>query len=222
MTIRKLYDVKGARKAKGIAVVIDILRASTVQAYAFAKGAKEIICVSTKEEAFNLKKQNPEFLLMGENNGIKIEGFDLSNSPSEILKTNLENKTLVHRSTRGTQALINTFNAKEIIFGSFVICSSIVSYIRNREPEIVSIAAIDEEDEIFADYLEKRLLGEYPNIEEVRNKLYNHPNTQWYFDTQKEAFPKEDVDLALEIDKFNFICFVEKENNQLISRKITI
>jgi len=65
-----MYGVEGAKQAKGLAIVVDIYRAATVAAYALHHGAKHIIPVATLEEVFILKQHNPEFLLMGEDQGI--------------------------------------------------------------------------------------------------------------------------------------------------------
>jgi len=222
MIIQKFNGVEAAQKAEGLVVVIDILRAATVEAYAFSKGAKYIIPVSTAKEAFALKRQHPEYLLMGEESGIKIDGFDYGNSPSEIQKLNLQNKIIVHRSSRGTQGLVSATKAEQLIFGSFVICSSIVAYINKNKFNNVSIVAMDDEDVIFTNYLEKTLLGQKTSKAQVKKDLSNHPDTKWYLDHQKKAFPKEDIDLALQIDKFNFICLVIRKNNQLITNKLIV
>lgn len=71
-------------EAKGLCVVIDVLRAFTTAAFAFASGAKEIIFVSTPEEAFKKYRRDPSLLLMGEQEGQRIDGFHFENSPSEI------------------------------------------------------------------------------------------------------------------------------------------
>jgi len=220
--IQKLSDIQGAKNAEGLVVVVDILRAATVEAYLFSIGVNYIIPVSTQEEAFSLKKHHPEYILVGENYGIKIKGFDYGNSPTELLKADLKNKVVIHRSTRGTQGLVTAVNANELIFGSFVTCSAIVAYAHKKKIKKVSIVAIDEEDSLFSDYLEKSLLGQKTNTAQVKEALYNHPNVKWYFDTQKEAFPKTDIDLALQINKFNFICLVKRINNMLITSKVIV
>ena len=58
-------------------MVVDVLRAFTTTAYAFDRGAKEIILVSTIEEAFELRERDGDYLLVGEVNGLPIDGFDL-------------------------------------------------------------------------------------------------------------------------------------------------
>ena len=78
--------LEGAQTAKGVAVIIDVFRAFTCAPLLFSLGIQKSILVSTPEEAFALKEQNSELLLIGEVGGIPIDGFDLGNSPSEILR----------------------------------------------------------------------------------------------------------------------------------------
>ena len=77
----------GAQAARGVAVIIDVFRAFTCAPLLFSLGVPRIILAATAAEAFALKRQNPNLLLVGEVGGIPIEGFDLGNSPSQILKT---------------------------------------------------------------------------------------------------------------------------------------
>ena len=76
----------GAQQARGTAVIIDVFRAFTCTPLLFSLGIEKSILVSTPQEAFALKSQDQALLLSGEVSGIPIEGFDLGNSPSEILK----------------------------------------------------------------------------------------------------------------------------------------
>ena len=41
----------------------------------------------------------------------------------------------------------------------------------------------------------------------------------YYFDTQNKAFPRSDIDLALQVNKFNFVCLVKRRNSTLITSK---
>lgn len=92
---------------KGIPVVIDVLRASSTIITALKYGIKELIPVNSKEKAFYYKSKI--ILLIGEKNGIKIEKFDLGNSPLKVkqLISNPENKYI--------KGVIKTSNATDIL-----------------------------------------------------------------------------------------------------------
>src|SRR5262245_21091427 len=60
-------------------VATDVLRAFSTAAFAFAAGAREIVLTGTVEEALALRERFPGSLLMGEVDGLAVEGFDFSN-----------------------------------------------------------------------------------------------------------------------------------------------
>ncbi|MEQ8224611.1 MAG: 2-phosphosulfolactate phosphatase [Candidatus Eremiobacterota bacterium] len=214
MKIKKLYGIKGARKATGLTVVVDIFRAATTASYILAHGAKYIIPVSTEEEAFLLKKENPSYLLAGEQDGYKIKGFDYGNSPFEISRSDIRDKIIVHRTTQGTQGLLNAVSADAVIFGSFTTVSSVRDYIKFLLPHEVSIVAMDgpeSEDDKFAFFLEEMLLGGKPVMKPVVDYLKTFRSAQKFLSPSISEFPKEDFYLSLEQDKFNFtVIFQDK------------
>lgn len=96
-----------------VALVIDVLRATTVMVTALEQGAEEIQCVATPEEALALKAKSPDLLLGGERKALKIEGFDFSNSPLEYQQ--LQGKSLVMTTSNGTQALLKASQADHVL-----------------------------------------------------------------------------------------------------------
>lgn len=215
MKIKKINGRSNAKEATGFVVVIDILRAATVEAYAFSNGASYIIPVYNAVDAFALKKKDPSYILIGENNGYKINGFDYGNSPSEIIKVNLEHKILIHRSSSGTKGLVSAINSKELIFGSFVTAFAIATYLHSKNPDTVSLLALGKDDMICADYLELLLQGCTPDVDLIKKKVCEEPSVSVFMDDTKPEFPITDLELALQFNKFNFICFVEKINGGL-------
>src|SRR5690554_345264 len=99
--------VAGARDAQNIVVVIDVFRAFSVVCYCFMQGAKAILPAGAVKEALALKERYPGALLIGEREGKKLPGFDLGNSPVEVLESNLEGKILIHTTHAGTQGIVN-------------------------------------------------------------------------------------------------------------------
>ncbi len=210
MDVRKYFGVNGSKKATGITVIIDIFRAATVSAYLFSKGVDKIFPVSTPKEAFAFKIKHPNCLLIGEEHGIKIDGFDYGNSPYEISRlTNLNDKVVVHRSSQGTQGIVNASRASKIIFGSFTTCSAIVNYIQGDKNQIVSVVAMDgegSEDDLFADYLIANLTHQPAlHINEIVARMKKHPDGWKFLDPNNHEFPEEDFYLCLGLDTFNFV-----------------
>src|SRR6266508_6970461 len=89
--------------AIGAVVVIDVIRAFTTAAFAFAAGAREIVLTSAVEEALALRAHFPGALVMGEVDGLPVEGFDFSNSPAELIGRDLGGRRMIQRTSAGTQ-----------------------------------------------------------------------------------------------------------------------
>jgi len=87
LAVNIIRDVNLAIEATGLTVIIDVFRAFSTECFVFQNGAKYIIPVLTLEEAYELKRQNSDYVLMGERGGVRPEGFDYGNSPTEILST---------------------------------------------------------------------------------------------------------------------------------------
>jgi 2-phosphosulfolactate phosphatase len=220
----KIDIIHDAKQAKGMAIVIDIFRAATVEAFILGNNAEYIIPVKTKEEAFALREENSDYILLGENNGYKIEGFDYGNSPSEIKNVDFTGKVVVHRSSHGTQGLVDADqHADKVIFGSFVTFSAVKKYIEQNKPDAVSliptVAETEEtnEDEHFAYYLYKELHGYDTDMEEIRNHIKGLGSV--LLDPNFPEFPEEDFHLSLALDLYPFICLTDKRNGQLIVKK---
>lgn len=126
-----------AQQAQGIdfngqtAVVIDVLRATTVITTALDNGAREVFPVKTVEEAQSLYASCDNALLGGERKALKIEGFDLGNSPLEYKKKTVEGKTLILTTTNGTNAINNIKGANEVILACFRNEEAVARILRN-------------------------------------------------------------------------------------------
>ena len=124
-----------AQQAQGInfsgqtAVVIDVLRATTVITTALDNGAHEVIPMKTVEEAQSLYATCDNALRGGERNALKIEGFDLGNSPLEYKKKTVEGRTLILTTTNGTNAINNVQNANEVVLVCFRNAEAVAEHI---------------------------------------------------------------------------------------------
>ncbi len=143
MHIQRHSLLKGCHEARGLTVIIDVFRAFTCEPLFYHLGAVRVILESDIEKC---KAMKGNYILVGENNEIPINGFDLTNSPSLILEKGRDyfsGKTVIHRTTSGvTGALLAYENSEEVLLASFVNARATVSYIENRNPELVSILAM--------------------------------------------------------------------------------
>lgn len=212
MEIRILHLVEGANQATGITIIIDVFRAFSTACYIMNNGAKKIIPVSETMQAFQMKEKNPELILIGEEFEKKIPGFDFGNSPSHILNIDFTNKTVVHRTSSGTLGIVSASNADELLTGSFVNAGAIIQYIQKQKPEKVSLVCMGyaalrpiEEDTFCAEYISETLNGRVVDFQRMVSIIKN-TSAQRFFDPANATFsPREDVDLCLDLNRFNFV-----------------
>lgn len=119
MIVNVVECIEGARRAKGLVVVIDVFRAFSVACYAVDNGVEKYFAVGEIDLARKLAVDHTG-ILVGERDCIKVEGFDYGNSPAEIEEVDFSGKTVVHTTSAGTQGLVGAVQADEIITGSFV------------------------------------------------------------------------------------------------------
>lgn len=212
MKIDILEFVDGAQEAKGVAVIIDVFRAFSVACYAFDAGAARIIAVPGAEEAFRLKKQYNNSVLVGERNEKKIEGFDFGNSPTEIIKADLTGKTVIQTTTAGTQGLVNTVNADLVLTGSLVNARSVAKYIKSINPEVVSLVAMGyratvsaEEDLLCAEIIAAGLSGKQMDFSEKITDLQNTSGMRFFNPVNIDFSPPTDFFLCTMMNKFDFV-----------------
>ncbi len=126
-----------------VAVVIDVLRATSTIITALYNGCKEVIPMAEIEEAVNISKnyEKDSFILGGERNAEKIEGFHLSNSPCEYSREMVENKTVLITTTNGTEAITKAADAKQVVLASFINISAICDYLASLGQDIVVVCA---------------------------------------------------------------------------------
>jgi 2-phosphosulfolactate phosphatase len=119
--------VDPVRLAGGVAVVADILRATTTIVYALGAGCRSVRPVAEVDEARRLAIAQPSdrFLLAGERDGRPLPGFDFGNSPSEFTADRCRGATLLLTTTNGTRALLRAAAAERVLVGSFANFSAV-------------------------------------------------------------------------------------------------
>lgn len=136
-------EIKNKELAGKLVVVIDVLRASSTIVTALANGCNGFIPIfspkQAKEEAQQFEKER--VLLGGEREGVKIEGFDLGNSPREYKREVVKDKTVIFSTTNGVKTLEMVKDARRIIIGSFLNLQAVCNYCTNYQGDILIICA---------------------------------------------------------------------------------
>ena len=120
-------------------VAIDVLRAFSTACYAFAAGIESIALAATVEEAFELRDRLPGVLLMGEVEGLPIEGFDFGNSPAPFESLVLTGRRMVQRTSSGTQGIVRSRRARHCLGASFCCAKATAAYLLWLNPERVTL-----------------------------------------------------------------------------------
>ena len=150
-----LYDVRDKT-----VVVVDILRATSCMVTAFAHGVESITPVASLEECRNMKTKG--YIISGERDGKKVEGFDKGNSPFEYVGDQVRGLKLAFTTTNGTQAIEKAKDAQEVIIGSFLNLTTVAKYLLLCENNALIVCAgwkgrVNLEDTLFAGALVEKL-----------------------------------------------------------------
>lgn len=105
-----------------VAVVIDVLRATSTITTALANGADTVVPVLAPTEAFAVAQANPAraFILGGERQSVRIPGFHLGNSPLEYTETRVRGRPLLFTTTNGTRAIRAAGTASTVYIAAFL------------------------------------------------------------------------------------------------------
>jgi len=160
MQIDRLRGLEGAARAAGPTVVIDTFRAFTTAAVAHDRGVSRHILVESVADATTLGARLPDAILCGEEKGVKPAGFDLGNSPVEMLSFPIGDRTLIQRTTSGTGCVLRALRAgADPVYAAALVTATATAWFVREQDELSIVAAGTHgvhpapEDDVTADYL---------------------------------------------------------------------
>jgi 2-phosphosulfolactate phosphatase len=207
----RAVDLDGARP-DGVVVVIDVLRAFTFEAWAFERGAARMLAVDEPERALHIARTLlPGSLAAGERGGRPLDGFDLGNSPLALDALTLDGRTVVHRTSAGTQGLARTAGAQLVLAASFVTAGATARLLRERGVEDVtfvvtgdSLGRDGDEDLACAELIAARTMGDDPDPAPFLARVAPSDAGRMFGPDGPDWAPPEDLALACEVDRFDF------------------
>jgi 2-phosphosulfolactate phosphatase len=133
------------RFAGGVAVVIDVLRATTTMVQALAAGCPRVLPCATVEAARQVAASLPAgtALLAGERDGLPLPGFDLGNSPLEFTPERCRGRTLVMTTSNGTRALLHAAAAERVLVAAFTNLGAVCEQLRHEMRPVNVLCAGD-------------------------------------------------------------------------------
>lgn len=220
-------------------VMIDVLRASSVIITALNNGANSFIPVASIDESLKIKDKNKEYLLAGERNSYKIDGFDLGNSPFEYTSEIIKNQNIIFSSSNGSKIFTAGTSAYKRVIASFInseiVLNDIFSYIESdnftkKKINIFFVCAgtngkYSREDGVLAGKLISEINQKHKEIKlsdssELlkTNYLSNKNNLFSYLNNSKHALYLKEIGLSEDIAycfsdlKINTLPIVFKDN----------
>lgn len=214
-----------AGEAEGVAVVIDVLRAFTTAAVAFDRGAREIVLTDSVTGALELRERIGDCLTLGEVDGARPDGFDLSNSPAELAAADVAGRTLVQRTTAGTAGAVAVGEADAVVAASFVCAAATVRWLRARAPVEITFVITGahgdldgDEDRACADYLAACLAGRSPDPRPFLDRVARSDAGRRFRVDGPAQYPPEDLELATELDRYDVAMPVIRESGLVLLR----
>jgi 2-phosphosulfolactate phosphatase len=191
----------GAVRARGHVVIIDVLRAFTTAAFAFAAGAETIELVATPEEAL----ARPGWR-MGEVGGRLIPGFDHNNSPSQLVGKRVP-KHIIQRTGAGTRcAVLAAPHAKSLWLTSLVVVSATARALKGLDPVTLVVSGAPdegEEDRACAEVLRLMHAGVTPDLARAAREIRESRAAAKHSAGDADR-PLADIDCAADCDRFDF------------------
>jgi 2-phosphosulfolactate phosphatase len=169
--IPELTEIAEPAEVPSVAVVIDVMRAFTVAAWVFARGAERIVLAASEDEALALKGRHEGWPALKD--GAPAAGFDAVNSPGLIRALDLGGRTVVLKTTAGTVGAMAVENvmrtavetdveAPLVLRASFAVAEATARFLRAADAEQVTFVITGEdgradEDLACAEYLARQL-----------------------------------------------------------------
>ncbi len=223
----------------GPVVAIDVVRAFSTAAYAFAAGAAQILLVETLDEAYRLLDTNPTWLAMGEDRGRRPDRFALSNSPVRAAQADLDGRTIVQRTSAGTRGAVAARRADPLLCASLVVAAATAAYLNRVAPGVAPTYVITgrfpdvpgsgDEDVAAAEHIE--LLrgvgrGEAPasavagSMAEAVRRVVASPDAATTLALGAEHVDQHDVEHCVDVDRFAFAMVARRTAGGLVLRAV--
>ncbi|MEV7192755.1 2-phosphosulfolactate phosphatase [Streptomyces sp. NPDC093510] len=207
-----------------VAVVVDVMRAFTVAAWAFARGAERIVLAESLDEALALKDRHPDWVAIKD--GPPASGFDLVNSPGLLRSADLGSRTVVQKTTAGTVGALAVKEAPLVLCAGFVVAEATARLLRERGSDDVTFVVTGEdgqaeEDLACAQYIALRAADATGTGTDaagfVRRAAESRAAAELAEGVRQGVHP-DDIALCLEVDRFPFAMVAAVEGPLMVLR----
>lgn len=220
----RFVSIADVGEPPAVAVVIDVMRAYTVAAWAFAGGAEKIVLAESLDEALTLKARNPDWVALKD--GPPAPGFDAVNSPVLLQSVDLRGRTVVQKTTAGTVGALAVKDASLVLCAAFVVAEATAAVLRARGPGSVTYVVTGEdgkadEDLSCAEYIAHRATHARTDpAEYLRRAADSRAAAELSAGVRRGSRP-DDVRLCLELDRFTFAMAATVDDALLTLRPVS-
>ena len=210
-----------------VAVVVDILRATTTMVAALDYGVKSILPVKSVEDCRDFQQKG--YIGAAERGGKIVEGFKLGNSPFDYMDPCYVGKKVVFTTTNGTRTIYAIKGAYKIIFGAFVNLNAVAEILERLNKDVVIVCAgwedeVNLEDTLFAGALAGNLPPTFTSSGDpalLAYKLYSQYDGNLsmllegssHIQRLQNLNLQKDIDFCLTLDKYD--CVPEMRNGEI-------
>ncbi len=204
-----------------VAVVVDVMRAFTVAAWAFGQGAEKIVLAESLDEALALKARNPDWVALKD--GPPAPGFDTVNSPGMLRSLDLGGRTVVQKTTAGTVGALAVKDASLVLCASFVVAEATARLLRTRKSDSVTFVVTGEggqadEDLACAQYIARRTTEAATDAAGFLRRAAESRAAAELTQGVRRGVHADDVALCLELDRFPFAMVAALEDTLMVLR----
>lgn len=182
-------------------VVVDVIISSTSIVRLLEQGAKYVKPFGEPEAALAFKEETDDALLVGEDGGGPIDGFDLSPLPSVIADADVAGRPVGIRTSNGTRAMDRIGHTDGLLVGTTINAAAVAEELTERGSNSTIVAAGRQgepvaEDSVGAELIESRYCGAVLDEEELRERIRNCSTAEWL----REIGFEHEIDALLEFN----------------------
>lgn len=232
----RFLGIPDLAETPSVAVVVDVMRAYTVAAWAFAQGAEKIVLAESLDDALALKARHPDWVALKD--GPAAPGFDAVNSPGLLRSLDLGGRTVVQKTTAGTVGALAVKDASLVLCAAFVVAEATARMLRSRACDDVTFVVTGEdgradEDLACAQYIARRA-DKTGGTETagagaagagaagfLRRAAASRAAAELAQGVRQGVHP-DDVALCLELDRFPFAMVATSEDSLMVLRPHTV
>ncbi|MFE5909555.1 2-phosphosulfolactate phosphatase [Streptomyces wedmorensis] len=208
-----------------VAVVVDVMRAFTVAAWAFAQGAEKIVLAESLDDALALKARHPDWVALKD--GPPAPGFDAVNSPGMLRSVDLTDRTVVQKTTAGTVGALAVKEASLILCAGFVVAEATARLLQTRACDRVTFVVTGEdgradEDLACAQYIAHRATERDADASAFLHRAAHSRAAAELSNGVRQGVHPDDIALCLELDRFPFAMVAAAEDSLMVLRPCAV